>query len=37
MVNSEVTHNFVATREATKLELKLEDDTCKIKAVDNKS
>ena len=37
MVDSEATHNFVATREATKLGLKLEDDTSRIKAINTKA
>lgn len=36
-MDSEATHNFVATREATKLGLKLEDDTSRIKAINTKA
>ena len=37
MVDSSVTHNFVATKETTKLGLKLEDDTDQIKVVNSKA
>ena len=37
LVDSGATHNFVATREATKLGLKLEEDTSRIKAVNSKA
>ncbi|RVW60334.1 Transposon Tf2-2 polyprotein [Vitis vinifera] len=37
LVDSGATHNFVATREATRLGLKLEEDTSRIKAVNNKA
>ena len=37
LVDSGATHNFVATREATRLELKLEDDTSWIKAINSKA
>ena len=37
MVDSSVTHNFVATKETTKLGLKLEDDTNQIKVVNSKA
>ena len=37
MVDSGATHNFVATREAAKLGLKLEDDVNRIKAVNSKT
>ena len=36
MVDSGVTHNFVATREVAKLGLKLKDDTSQIKVVNKK-
>ena len=37
LVDSGATHNFVATREATRLGLKLEEDTSRIKAVNSKA
>ena len=37
LVDSGATHNFVATREATMLGLKLEEDTSRIKAVKSKA
>ena len=37
LVDSGATHNFVATREATKLGLKLEEDTSRIKVVNSKA
>ena len=37
MVDSGATHNFVATREAAKSGLKLEDDVTRIKAVNSKT
>ena len=37
LVDSGATHNFVATREATKLGLKLEEDTRWIKVVNSKA
>ena len=37
LVDSGATHNFLATREATKLGLKLEEDTSRIKAVNSKA
>lgn len=37
MVDSGATHNFVVTRKATKLGLKLEDDTSQIKAINSKA
>ena len=37
MVDSLATHNFVATWDATRLGLKLEEDTSRIKAVNNKA
>ena len=37
LVDSGATHNFVATREATRLGLKLEEDTNRIKAVNSKA
>ncbi|KAL6329429.1 hypothetical protein AAG906_020862 [Vitis piasezkii] len=36
-VDSGATHNFVATREATRLGLKLEEDTSRIKAVNSEA
>ena len=37
LVDSSATHNFVATREATRLGLKLEEDTSQIKTVNSKA
>ena len=37
LVDSGATHNFVATREATRLGLKLEENTNRIKAVNSKA
>ena len=37
LVDSSATHNFVATREATRLGLKLEEDTSQIKTVNSKT
>ncbi|KAL6319749.1 hypothetical protein AAG906_036807 [Vitis piasezkii] len=37
LVDSGATHNFVATKEAAKLGLKLEEDTSRIKAVNSKA
>ncbi|RVW30894.1 Transposon Tf2-12 polyprotein [Vitis vinifera] len=37
LVDSGATHNFVATKEAARLGLKLEEDTSRIKAVNNKA
>ena len=37
LVDSGATHNFVATKEATRLGLKLEEDTSRIKAVNSKA
>ena len=37
MVDNGTTHNFVVTREATKLGLKLEEDTSRIKAINSKA
>ena len=37
LVDSGATHNFVATREGTRLGLKLEKDTNQIKAVNSKT
>ncbi|RVX04754.1 Retrovirus-related Pol polyprotein from transposon 297 [Vitis vinifera] len=37
LVDSGATHNFVATRETTRLGLKLEEDTSRIKAVNRKT
>ena len=37
LVDSGATHNFVATRDATRLGLKLEEDTSWIKAVNSKA
>ncbi|KAL6350766.1 hypothetical protein AAG906_028237 [Vitis piasezkii] len=37
LVDSGATHNFMATREATRLGLKLEEDTRRIKAVNSKA
>ena len=37
LVDNGVTHNFVAAREATRLGLKLEEDTSRIKAVNSKA
>ena len=37
MVDSLATHNFAATREATRLGLKLEKDTNQIKVVNSKA
>ena len=37
MVDSLATHNFMATREATRLGLKLERDTSRIKTVNSKA
>ena len=37
LVDSGATHNFVPTREATRLGLKLEKDTSRIKAVNRKT
>ena len=37
LVYNDATHNFVATREATRLGLKLEKDTSQIKAVNSKA
>ncbi|RVW26159.1 Retrovirus-related Pol polyprotein from transposon 297 [Vitis vinifera] len=37
LVDNGATHNFVATREATRLGLKLEEDTSRIKAVNSKA
>ena len=37
MVGSGATHNFEATQEATKLGLKLEEDTSWIKTVNRKA
>ncbi|KAL6320271.1 hypothetical protein AAG906_005352 [Vitis piasezkii] len=37
MVDNGATHNFVVTREATKLGLKLEKDTSRIKAINSKA
>ena len=37
MVDNGATHNFVVTREATKLGLKLEEDTNRIKAINSKA
>ncbi|WKA05087.1 hypothetical protein VitviT2T_023072 [Vitis vinifera] len=37
LVDNGVAHNFVATREATRLGLKLEEDTSRIKAVNSKA
>ena len=37
MVDSGATHNFVATREATRLGLELEEDISRIKAVNSKA
>ena len=37
MVDSGVAHNFVATKKAAKLGLKLEDDTSHIKTVNSKA
>ena len=36
LVNNGATHNFVATRKATRLGLKLEKDTSRIKTVNRK-
>ncbi|RVW19627.1 hypothetical protein CK203_112377 [Vitis vinifera] len=36
LVDSGATHNFVATRETTRLGLKLEEDTSRIKAINSK-
>ena len=36
LVDSGATHNFVATKEGTRLVLKLEEDTNRIKAVNSK-
>ena len=36
-MDSGATHNFVATKEATRLGLKLEEDTSRIKAVNSKA
>ena len=37
LVDSGATHNFVATKEAARLGLKLEEDTSRIKAVNSKA
>ena len=37
LVDSGATHNFVTTREATRLGLKLEEDTSRIKAVNSEA
>ena len=37
LVDDGATHNFVATREATRLRLKLEEDTSWIKTVNSKA
>ena len=37
LVNNGATHNFVATRKATRLGLKLEKDTSRIKTVNSKA
>ena len=37
LVDNGVTHNFGATRKATRLEWKLEEDTSRIKAVNSKA
>ena len=37
LVDGGATHNFVATKEATRLVLKLEEDTNRIKAVNSKA
>ena len=37
LVDSGATHNFVATKEATRLVLKLEEGTNQIKAVNSKT
>ena len=37
LVDNGATHNFGATREATRLGLKLEEDTSRIKAVNRKA
>ena len=37
MVDSGATHNFVATKEANRLGLKLENDTSRIKAANIKA
>ena len=37
LVDNGATHNFVATREATRLGLKLEEDTSRIKAINSKA
>ena len=37
LVDSGATHNFVATRETTRLGLKLEEDTSQIKAINSKA
>ncbi|KAL6348102.1 hypothetical protein AAG906_039257 [Vitis piasezkii] len=37
IVDSGVTHNFVATKEVAKLGLKLKDDTNRIKTINKKS
>ena len=36
-MDSGATHNFVATKEAARLGLKLEEDTSRIKAVNSKA
>ena len=37
MVNSGATHNFIATSEASKLDMKLVDDDSQIKVVNRKA